>query len=576
MKRAPAFLILLCLWMLPLAAQAQNCETQWCFGLAMHGQPKHSRADAHFNYANPNAPKGGHLNRAVVGSFDTLVPYTIKGKAAAGLGMTADALMARSWDEPFTMYPLVASAYKIAADRSWIEFQVNPKARFHDGSPITVNDIAFSFETLKQYGRPNMRRIYSLVSHVTQMKNSIRFTFGEGHDQETALILSMMPILSQSYWADKDFNQTTVIPPLSSGAYTIKAVDIGRFITYQRVKNHWAADTISQVGHHNFDTITFHYFRDDNIALESFKAGQTDLRYEGDIAAWQTAYDGSALKNGEIIQSAIPHQRPERAQGFIFNTRRAPFHDQKLRQALALLFDADWVNKNLYFGDFKRIHSYYPNAPFARQKTEKQKTSYRKRRKQAETLLADAGYIVDKGQRLHKDTRQPLSFEIILSSVKDEKIALNFAQTLKKAGIQATIKVMDSAAYRARMNDYDFDMTINYWQSSLSPGTEQSLFFGCKAANQPARWNYPGICRDDIDALAASIAQATSRQSLEAQVTKLDNALWDGHYMIPLFYKQADYYAHWRHIKRPESTALYGAVLETWWMDQTADLAPSP
>ncbi len=378
----------------------------------------------------------------------------------------------------------------------------------------------------------------------------------------------MMPILPKHYWRDKTFDKTTLTPPLGSGAYKIKSVDAGRSITYERVKDYWAADTISQAGHHNFDEITFDYFRDDGIALEAFKAGQTSLRRESNIARWMQAYTGENFDNGHIDKAIIPHHRPEQAKGFIFNTRRAPFNNLKLRQALFLLLDRDWINDNLFYGHYKQITSYYPNSELAADTPPFATANKRKNMRRAYQLLDEAGYRVENGRRIDSKTNAPLHFEILLGNAGDEKIALNFKRSLDKAGISADIHVMDSAAYRDRMNDYDFDMTLYYWQSSLSPGTEQLLYFGCKAADQPARWNFPGICDPDIDALATSIAQSKSRTQLIDTVHKLDKKLMTGFYMIPLFYSGADYYAYWKPLTRPDYVPQYGAVIETWWMDQ--------
>ena len=565
------FLLLITALLTLYTHQASATEPQDLYGLAMHGAPKHTRADTHLSYANPDAPKGGHINRAVTGSFDTLVPYTIKGQAAAGLGMITDSLMARSWDEPFTMYPLIAKGYTIAPDRSWITFTLDPAARFHDGTSITVDDVIFSFETLREHGRPNMRRIYKLVTKYNKIApNRIKFKFGDGYDQETALIISMMPILSKAYWQGKAFDKTTLDIPIGNGSYKIKSFAPGRNISYERISDYWAENKLTRTGHNNFDTITFHYFRDDGVALEAFKSGQIDVRHEPNVARWMNAYDTPAVRSGDIIRETIPHKRPVRAKGLIFNTRRAPFDDIRIREALSLLLDDAWINKNLFYDDFKKIDSYYPNSELAFTSAHPDQApslSRRDKMRKAYALLEDAGWVIKDGQRVQETSHAPFDFEILLGAPEDEKIALHFARALEKAGIQAKIHVMDSAAYRARMNDYDFDMTIYYWQSSLSPGTEQMLYFSCEAANQPARWNFPGICDPDIDRMADSIARSKTRKQLVDTVRALDKKLLDGHYMIPLFYNNADYYAYWNTIDHPDTPSLYGAALETWWMN---------
>lgn len=534
-------------------------------GLAMHGAPTYTADSPHLSYANPAAPKGGTLKHQAIGTFDTLNPYTIKGKSAAGLGLVYDRLMTRVWDEPFTMYPQIAQSYTMPADRSAISFTLDPRARFHDDSPITTADVNFTFETLRDYGRPNQRRIYKLVSAVETTETTIKFTFGKGFDQETALILAMMPVLSQADWADKDFDSTTLTPPLGSGPYRIESVDAGRQITYQRVPDYWAANHFTAKGLFNFDTISYDYFRDDGVALEAFKSGATTLRRENNIARWNAAYNTPAVKSGDITKHTIPHQRPEKARGLIYNTRRAPFDDIRVRHALSHLLDEKWINKNIYYGEYKRINSFYPNSELAANNQPPANTDRRALLRKANRLLDKAGWTIQDGQRI-KDG-QPLTFEILLGAPEDEKIALNFKQSLKKAGITTNIRVLDTAAYRGRLNEYDFDMTLYHWLSSLSPGTEQMLYYSCEAANQPARWNFPGICTPEIDALAASIAQSTTREQLLTRTKQLDAKLMAGHYTIPLFHSGADNIATWKPIARPEKTPIYGSVIETWWMD---------
>ncbi len=536
------------------------------YGLAMHGAPKYTAEGAHLDYANPDAPKGGHITYGAIGTFDTLNPYSIKGKAAQGLNLTYDRLMARVWDEAFTMYPLIAERVEVAEDRSTITFFINPKARFHDGTPITAEDVLFSFHTLKESGRPNMRRIYQLVENAEIIDNgtAVHFTLGEGYDQETVMILALMPVLSKAYWEGKTFDATTLDIPNSSGPYRIAKIDAGRSITYERDPNYWAKDHLTRVGHYNYDTITYDYYRDDTVAFEAFKSGDIDLRREWDAGKWASSYhDLPAVKAGEIITEAIPHGRPERVRSFIYNTRRAPFDDIRVREALSLLFDFEWANKNLFHGRYKRIDSHFPNSELAAPLENTEPKTYRENLRKANALLNDAGWIVENGLRM-KDG-QAFSFEILLGAPEDEKLALHFKRSLEKMGIAANLRVMDSAAYRARLNEYDFDMTLYFWLSTLSPGTEQMLYWSCESANTPARWNFAGICKPEIDETAASIAEAKTREELLSRTQKLDQLLLQGHYMIPLTYAGEDYVAYWSKLQHPDTTPLYGAVLETWW-----------
>lgn len=536
----------------------------------MVGEPKYTAADTHLDYANPDAPKGGTLRNSTIGSFDTLNPYNIKGRSAVGLDLVTDRLMARVWDEPFTMYPLIAEKVDVPEDRSSITFYINPKARFHDGSPITTNDVMFSYETLREKGRPNMRRIYALAKAEKIGKHAIKFTFGDGADRETPMIFALMPILSKAYWADKNFDETTLTPPLGSGPYRIASVDPGRQIIYERVPDYWAKDLLTNVGHHNFDRIMYDYYRDDSVAFEAFKAGDLNIRREWDAGLWQTGYSFPAFTEGRLVRESLKHGRPDRVRAFIFNTRRPPFDDIRVRKALNLLFDFDWVNKSLYHGEYEHINSYFPNTALAAREEESD-TPKDKRAdmRAADALLKEAGWIIKDGARVNEKTGAAFSFEILLDDPGNEKVALALVRNLERMGIKARVRVLDSAAFRGRINDYDFDMTLYFWLSTLSPGTEQYLYWSCEAKDQPGRWNYAGVCDPAVDALAQAIPAATTREELVSKVHALDEKLMEGQYMIPLYFNPRDYVAYWNPVKRPETVPLYGIVTETWWMEPT-------
>ncbi|MEZ5918940.1 MAG: extracellular solute-binding protein [Alphaproteobacteria bacterium] len=586
--------LLLCFSLLPLAT-ARADEDLIYHGLAMHGAPKYNPADTHLDYANPEAPKGGRMSMAAIGTFDTLNPYAIKGKAALGLNLFYDRLMARVWDEPFTMYPLIAEKVSMPEDRSAITVYLNPSARFHDGTEISADDVIFSFETLRDSGRPNMRKIYRIVKDVQKIdERTVSFIFGEGYDRETAMIIAMMPVLSKSWWSGRTFDSTTLDIPVSNGPYKIKSFEPGRRITYERDPDYWAANLLPNAGHYNFDEITYDYFRDDTIAFEAFKSGDITLRREQDAGRWASAYDFPALREERVKAEALPHGRPERVNAFIFNTRRPPFNDIRVRKALELLFDFDWANKNLFHGLYKQIDSYFPNSELAAkgapspleldmlsawkdslppeifQARTPDTRSPREKMREADRLLREAGWSVENGKRV-KDGK-PFRFEIVLDAPENEKIALHFKRALERMGIDVLICVLDSAAYRGRLNEYDFDMTLYYWLSSLSPGTEQILYWGCAAADEPARWNFAGVCDPAIDLLAGAIASTHTREELVASVRALDRILISGHYMIPLYYSGKDYVAYWNPIHHPQKTPLYGMVLETWWMDMPEDV----
>ena len=573
---------------LPLYAENQNSEESLTentphYGLAMHGEPKYSGENTHIDYVNPNAPKGGDIKMSAIGTFDTLNPYTIKGQAPPNMNLVYDRLMRRVWDEPFTLYPLIAKSYEIASDRSWIKFTIDERAKFHDGSPITIKDIEFSFQTLREHGRPNMQRIYKLVNNteISKDQTEIKFTFAEGYDRETALIVAMMPVLSKAWWAKHEFNATTTDAPLANGPYRIIHSDTGRKITYERVSDYWAKDLLANKGHYNFKSITYDYYRDDTIALEAFKKGDLDIRREWDIGKWNTAYADMAKNQ---VQYNSPHQRPERTHGFIFNTRRAPFDDINVRKALTLAFDESWVAKNLYHSSFKRIDSIFPNSSLAasqelsvtertalmpwvesikpellefkgrglytnemlktRDKIAPSPSNMRKRLKYADQLLSQAGWIVQNGVRIHRDTLSAFSFELLVSTPQEEKIALSYQRNLERLGVALIIRMADSATFQERKNSYNYDSLAFYWQNSLSPGTEQMLYWSCNAAEQQGRFNYAGICNPALDHFAAQISQTHDYETLTLNARLIDRIVFSEHIFIPLFYKNVDYIAH--------------------------------
>lgn len=564
----------------------------------MHGQTKYTKQNTHLDYVNPDAPKNGALKMAGIGTFDTLNPFAIKGQAPQNMNLVYDRLMRRVWDEPFTMYPLIAKSYTTAPDRSWIRFWIDERAKFHDGTPITVDDVEFSFETLRDHGRPNMRRIYKLVKsvNITDDRRTITFMFGDGYDRETVMILAMMPILSQKYWSSREFDSTTTEIPLLNGPYRIKEIETGRKITYERVPDYWAADLFANKGQYNFKTITYDYYRDDTIALESFKKGDLNLRREWDINKWRSAY---GAMNANNVKREATHQRPERAHGFIFNLRRPPFDDINVRKALILAFDDKWISKNIFHRQFKRIQSYYPNsalaaAPIVMDEESKllepwkekgvlaalqngffpsyvprssaKPPTARLKLMQADMILQHNGWIIENGKRIHKDTKRPLEFELIASTPQEEKIALSYQKNLQRLGITMHIRTLDSASFQERKKSYDYDMISFYWQNSLSPGTEQMLYWSCKAAKEPARFNYSGICNPALDHFAQGIANAQTYDVLTAYAHNIDRILMSENIMIPLFYKGVDYIAHHKNIAYPTTNPAYGVVLESWWM----------
>jgi len=564
-------------------------------GLAMVGDAKMPTDFTHFDYANPEAPKGGTFRRAAFGTFDTLNPFSLKGKSAQGLNLAYDRLMARSWDEPFTMYPLIAESVDVPDDRSSISFTLNAAAKFRDGTPITADDVEFSFLTLKEKGRPNMRNVYKLVDRIEKSgPHKITFYLGQGYDRETVMILSMMPVLSKAWWQGKDFGETILEMPNSSGPYKVTLVDAGRKIIYERDSKYWGQNLAVNKGQFNFDKVTFDYFRDQTAAFEAFKAGDLDVWVDLDPGHWASDYDFPSALSGKVKKEELKHGRVERMWGFIFNTRRAPFDDINVRRALSLMIDHDWINRNIFYGLYKTTTSYFPNSELAATGTPSEKelgflTPYRDslpteiygpawqappsgtlqaartNRIKADSLLKESGYVIRDGVRVNSKTGKPLRFEIVLGSPEDEKLAISFKKSLERLGVTVTLRTLDAAAFQDRLTSYDYDMVLDFWQNTLSPGTEQALYWGCQAAKENGRFNFAGICHTAIENVIAAIPNTKSREDMIAATRALDRILtWEA-YTIPLFYSGNDNVASWEGVAHPTTQSLYGNILESWW-----------
>jgi microcin C transport system substrate-binding protein len=544
----------------PQIANAQEKS----YGMAMNGAPKHSHPTGHYSFVNPDAPKGGHLKQAATGTFDTLNPFSIKGNAAKELDLVYDRLMARNWNEPFTLYPLIASSIDVSEDNRRMVVHINPLARFNDDTSITADDVLFSFETLKEKGRPNMRQVYRQVESISKLDNSsIEIILGDTANRETPMIIAMMPVLSKTWWADRDFEATLLDSPNSSGPYLIESVDVGRSITYIRNPDYWAADLLPRAGMYNFDRITYDYFRDDNVALEALLKGNLNFRREWDNRKWNSLY-----RSGNVKKLEFKHGRPQQVRAMIFNMRRPPFDDLNVRKALYLAFDGEWIGKNIFQDKLTRINSYFPNSQLSAELPLPTKgMSPRDRLKEAKDLLSKSGWsVID--NKLQKEGK-PLTFEILLTQAEDEKIALSFINSLKRLGVQANVRTLDTASFQRRLLDYDYDMIFHHWQNSLSPGTEQVVYWSCEAANQPGRFNYAGICREDLDELVNEIANAETYEDLTAMAKQIDTILLEEYISIPLFYNGADLIAIQKNLfEYPTQTPLYGPVIESWWMPE--------
>src|SRR5579863_654434 len=586
-----------------LLAAAGAAEAVVSYGMSLYGEYKYQPGFTHFDYADPDALKGGTMKLSSIGSFDTLNPFVIKGVPAAGIGEIFDTLMTRSEDEPATDYPLVAESADLAADRMSVLFTLRKEARFQDGSPITPDDVVWTFDILRDKGAPLYRFYYGDVTKVEKEGDrGVRFTFKSAQNRELPAILSEMPVLSKTYWSTRDFEKTTLDPPLGSGPYKIESVDPGRSITYRRVSDYWGKDLPVNKGRYNVDVIRYDYYRDSTVALEAFKAGQYDIRQENSSKAWATGYDGPALRDGLIKKEVIPNENPVAMQGFAYNLRRPMFQDPLVRQALAYAFDFEWSNKNLFYGAYARTRSYFDNSelaatgvpqgdelkllePYRGQIPDDVFTKeydppkydgsgdIRSGLNQAAALLKQAGWSFKGEQLVNDKTGQPLTFEILNDDPQMERITLPFIQNLKRLGVIATIRTVDVSQYQQRMNNFDYDMTVVVIAQSLSPGNEQREFFGSAAADQPGSQNQIGIKSKVIDQLIDELIHAQTRADLVAHVKALDRVLQWGFYVIPQFHLPAYWIAYWDKFRRPATTPKYAPGLETWWVDPGAETA---
>jgi len=569
-------------------------------GFAMHGDLKYGPGFAHFEYVNPRAPKGGEVRLAAIGTFDSLNPFILKGIPAAGLGEVFDTLTVGAADEPFSQYGLVAETIETPADRSWVAFTLRRGARFHDGSPITADDVVWTFETLKRKGHPFYRAYYRHVLRAEKAgERRVKFVFERGDNRELPLIVGQMPVLSRAYWAGRDFEKTTLEPPLGSGPYRVETVEPGRSITYRRVRDYWGAGLPVNVGRDNFDVIRYDYYRDTTVALEAFKAGHYDFRQENVAKHWATAYTGPAVSQGLIRREEIPHEVPTGMQGYVFNERRPLFRDRRVRWALAHAFDFEWTNKHLFYGAYTRTRSYFSNSELAARglpspeelrvleplrglvpeevftreyvpPTTDGSGNIRENLRIALDLLRQAGWQV-RGQRLVDAQGRPFEFEILGNDPSFERVHLPFVRNLERLGIVARVRTVDSAQYQTRLDTFDFDMTVAVWGQSLSPGNEQRDFWHSESADVPGSRNLAGIKDPAVDRLVELVIQAPDRPSLVARTRALDRVLLWGHHVIPHWHIRAWRVAYWDKFARPAVAPKYALGFDTWWVDPAKD-----
>ena len=568
--------------------------------LTLYGEPpKYPANFKHFDYVNPEAPKGGLLRQRGIGGFDSFNPYIPKGNPVDVEPLIYDSLTYHSPDEPFTEYGLLAEKIDKAEDNSYVRFLLNPKARFHDGQPVTAEDVIFTFNTLVEKGDPMYRHYYADVDKVVaEDRLTVRFDFKHKDNRELPLILGQIHVLPKHWWADRDFSRGGPEPPLGSGPYRIGKVSPGSRVEFERVKDWWGQDLSVSRGLYNFDRIRVDYYRDTQVALEGFKAGQFDVNLEYSAKDWNTGYDSPALRAGRFVMAAIPNHNPAGMQGYVFNLRRPMFQDRRVREAIAQLFDFEWASKQLFYGAYKRTGSYFANSEMAatglpdeaelkileplRDKlppevfTQEFKPPVsdgsgiiREQSRRAFQLLTEAGYRIEDDKMIGPDGKQ-LAFEFINFQPNLERVILPFKRNLAELGIDLQIRRVDTSQYINRLRSRDFDMTSAIWPQSNSPGNEQREFWHSASADNPGSRNLMGLRDPAIDQLVDGLIRADSRQALISHARALDRALLWGHYVVPNYYVDTWRVAYWKRFGRPAVTPLYDYGLMTWWEEAPA------
>lgn len=566
--------------------------------IAMHGSVKYPPGFKNFDYVNPDAPKGGSLLMHHIGTFDSFNSFIVKGNPSSDVELIYNALATQSADEAFTQYGELAEEIYMPEDRSWVAFKLRADARWHDGKPITVEDVIWTFNTLVKEGLPFFRFYYGNIAEVIKGGDDIvRFNFKPGENQELPLIIGQLVVLPKHYWSTRDFSKTTLEPPLGSGPYRIKTFEPGRSLILERVDDYWGKNIAVHKGYYNFDEIRFDYYRDGDIALEAFKAGEYDLRQESSAKNWATAYEISAVKEGLIVKRPFEHNRTAGMQGFVFNSRRAIFKDVRVRKALAYAFDFEWSNQNLFYNQYVRSRSYFDNSELAatglpgpdelkfleplkaQLPAEVFTTAYeppagggpralRRNLRVAGQLLEEAGWSIKEGKRVHRDSGQQLLFEVMLVSPSWERIVLPYGRNLEKLGVDLTVRTVDTSQYRQRLDSYDFDMIVMTFPQSQSPGNEQRAMWGSDGALLEGGRNYIGIRDPAIDVLIEHVIEAKDRPALVAATRATDRALQWGHWVIPHWHVSYDRVVYWNKFSQPEITPARGFSFGAWWVDQ--------
>nr|WP_102867698.1 extracellular solute-binding protein [Pseudovibrio exalbescens] len=594
-----------------MGASAYAEETvPWSHGIAMHGKPALPQGFSHLPYANPEAPKGGRIRLGVQGTFDSLNPFILKGAWTSARGMKErqmgqnifESLLLRSNDEPFTLYAHLAEAVRLPEARDWIEFRLNPAAKFSNDKPVTVEDVEFSLKIMRDKGRPPYSDWYGRITEFERTgERSIKLHFKDGTDRELPLLISLAPIFSKTDTDAQTFDQSTLEPPVGSGPYTFKEIDPGRRVVYERNPNYWAKDLPVKVGFDNFDTISIDYFRDRNALIEAFKKGDVEALAFGNPATWETGFDFPAYNEGKVVKDVFEKGTPAPMLGLAFNTRRPHFQDKRVRRALSMLLDFDFINRTLFRGLYERTAGYWDNSELSsigKPASDKERAllapfedvvdpdvmagtwepaqtdgSGRDRAvlREAVSLLQEAGYALEGRQMVNKQTGQALSFEMLVRTKDEERVALSLQRTMKLIGVEMQVRSVDASQFEERRFNFDFDMLFNSWYASLSPGGEQYARWSSDAADLPGSRNIVGAKEPAIDSLIDEMVAARTREDFVAAVRALDRVLISGAYAIPLYHVPAEWVGRWTTLDHPEQTPVYGHQFDNWWSATAAE-----
>lgn len=595
LKTAAAFAILMAVAVPSLAADVKTTKSH---GLSLAGPLKYGPDFKHLDYVNPDAPKGGNIKLSAMGGFDNLNPYISKGQSASGLGLTFETLLTQSLDDPSAEYGLVAESVEVAEDLSFAIFNMRPEARFHDGSSITADDVIFSLAAVKEQGTPLFRYYYADVEKAEKLADHrVKFHFSGPPNRELPQIVGqLLPLLSKKYFETHNFEETTLSPILGSGPYKVKEFEANRYITYERVPDYWGADIPINKGRNNFDTIRYDYYRDTAVLLEAFKAGEYDYRSENSAKNWATGYDFPAVKAGLVVKEEIENDRSAGLQGYVYNLRREKFQDPALREALGYVFDFEWLNRNIFYDQYSRTSSFFQNSvmaatglpskkelailePFRDQlparvfgeayKAPVSDGSGRDRSplRAAKKILADAGWEIKNGKLIDPKSKQPLTIEFLMYDANSLRITGPFIKNLKRLGVDASSRVVDTAQYTERLRNYDFDMATGGFGQTISPGNEQREFWSSAAGKRPGSRNLMGIDDPVIDALIENLITAPTYEDLKPAVHALDRVLTWNFFVIPQFHAAYDRIAYWNKFGHSDINPSQGTDILSWWID---------